>query len=87
MATSSSTFKLPYLPSHQYTVEVKNWPTILDNIRYWRVFDNYEQIQFFLQSKDEFKCANIDIDCDIDKNVHKIKNKVEFNELDKDRED
>jgi len=33
LATSASTSKVPYHPSRQYTVEVKNGPTILDNIK------------------------------------------------------
>lgn len=42
---------------------------------------------FFLQSKEELECANIDIDCDVDDNVHKIMNQVELNELDKVQEE
>ena len=40
-----------------------------------------------MQLKDEFECANIEINCDVDNNLHKIRNKVELNELDKDQEE
>lgn len=78
-ATSSSTWKMPYLLSHQCTVEVNNKLDVPDNIRYWKIFGNGEKIECFWQSKDEFECANIDIDLDVDNNVHKKINKVELN--------
>jgi hypothetical protein len=37
-----------------------------DNIRYWQVFGNDEQIEDFLQSKNDFECTNIDVDSDDD---------------------
>ena len=76
---------MPYHPSHQYTDEVKNRLVVPDNIRYWKVFGNDEQIEFFLQSKDELECSNIDIECVVDNNVDKMMNKVKLNELDKDQ--
>ena len=60
LATLASTYKIPFHPSHQYTVEVKNIPVVPDNIKYWQVFGNDEQIEIFLQSKNEIECANID---------------------------
>jgi hypothetical protein len=64
LVTSKATCKIPFHPNHQYTVEVKSRPAVPDNIRYWQVFGNDEQIEFFLQSKNEFECANIDVDFD-----------------------
>ena len=40
-----------------------------DNVIYWQVFGNDQQIGFFLQSKDEFEGANIDLDCELENNV------------------
>jgi ribonuclease HI len=67
LATSAATCKIPFHPNRQYTVEVKCRPVVPDNIRYWQVFGNDEQIDDFLQSKNEFECANIDVDSDDEK--------------------
>jgi hypothetical protein len=68
LATSKTTYKIPFHPTHQYTVEVKCRPTIPDNIRYWQVFGNDDQIEDFLQCKNEFECTNIDLENDDDVN-------------------
>jgi len=78
---------MTYHPSHKYIVEVKNRLGILDNIKYLQIFGNDEQIEKNLQKKDEFECANIDIDYDVDNNVDKMMNKVELNDLDKYQEE
>jgi hypothetical protein len=64
LATSTTTCKIPFRPTHQYIVEVKCRPTIPDNIRYWQVFRNDDQIEDFLQCKNEFECTNIDLEND-----------------------
>ena len=71
LATSATTCKIPFHPNRQYTFEVKCRPVVLDNIRYWQVFSNDEQIDDFLQSKNEFECENIDVDSD-NESVNKI---------------
>jgi hypothetical protein len=50
---------------------VKCKPTVPDNIRYWKVFGNDEQIEDFLQFKNDFECTNIDVNSD-DENVNKL---------------
>jgi hypothetical protein len=49
LATSAATCKIPFHSNRSYTVEVKCRPTIPDNIRYWQVFGNDDQIKDFLQ--------------------------------------
>jgi hypothetical protein len=71
LATSTATCKIPYHPNHQFTVEVKCRPIVPNNIRYWQVFGNDEQIEDFLQSKNDFECTNIDVDSD-DDSVNKL---------------
>jgi hypothetical protein len=66
LATSTTTCKIPFHPTRKYTVEVKCRPTIPDNIRYWQVFGNDDQIEDFLQCKNEFECTNIDLENDDD---------------------
>jgi hypothetical protein len=51
-------------------VEVKCRLTVLDNIRYWQVFGNDDQIEDFIQGKKDFECTNIDLEND-DENVNK----------------
>jgi hypothetical protein len=86
LATSTATCKIPFCPTRQYTVEVKCRPTIPDNIRYWQVFGNDDQIEDFLQCKNDFECTNIDLEND-DDNVNKSVfengsvNKVDSEEL------
>jgi hypothetical protein len=92
LATSTATCKIPFHPNHQYTVEVKCRPTVPDNIRYWQVFGNDEQIDDFLQSKNDFECANIDVDSD-DDSVNKLDleddsvNKLDSEEINEKDED
>ena len=61
--------KIPFHSTCPYTVEVKRKPTILDNIRYWQVIGNDDQIEEFLQCKNDFKCTNIDLENE-DENVN-----------------
>jgi ribonuclease HI len=73
LASSATTCKMQFHPNHQYTIEVKCRPVVPNNIRYWQFFGNDEQIEIFLQSKNEFECANIDVNSDDEKeNVDKI---------------
>jgi ribonuclease HI len=86
LATSVTTCKIPFRSTHPYTMEVKCRPTISDNIRYWQVFGNDDQIEDFLN---DFECTNIDLEND-DENVNKSKfgndsvNKVDSEELGED---
>ena len=49
-------------------MEVKFRPTVPDNIKYWQVFGNDDQIEDFLQCKNDFECTNIDLENE-DENV------------------
>ena len=74
----SSTCKLPFQPNHQYTIEVRHIPSILDNVQNWQVFSNDKQINNFLTLEEEFAHSNIDIDTSIDLDS---RNEVKINEL------
>jgi hypothetical protein len=71
---------------------VKCRPTVPDNIRYWKVFGNNDQIEDFLQCKNDFECTNIDVESD-DDNVNKSVfendsvNKVDLDEINENDED
>jgi ribonuclease HI len=92
LATSTTSCKIHFRPTCKYTVEVRCRPTVPDNIRYWQVFGNDDQIEEFLQCKNDFECTNIDLEND-DEFVNKVVfengsvNKIdaeEFNENDVD---
>jgi ribonuclease HI len=70
LATSAATCKIPFCSTRPYTVEVKCRPTVSDNIRYWQVFGNDDQIEDFLQCKNDFECTNIDLENE-DENVNR----------------
>jgi hypothetical protein len=63
---------------------VKFRPTVPDNIRYWQVFGNDEHNEIVLQSKNEFECANIDVDSDDEK---ESVNKIDLEEINKKQTD
>jgi ribonuclease HI len=60
LATSASVFKILVFPNRGYEIEVKNRPTIPDNIKYWKVFEDDKQIESFLKMDSEFANLNID---------------------------
>jgi ribonuclease HI len=84
LATSAATCKIPFYPTHQYTIEVKSRLTIPDNIKYWQVFGNDDQIEDFLQCKNDFECTNIDSENDDDDVNKSIFENVSVNKVDSD---
>lgn len=62
LAMLSSTCKLPFQPNHQYTIEVRHRPAILDYLMNWQVFENDKKINHFLTLDEEFASINIDVD-------------------------
>jgi hypothetical protein len=48
---------------------VKCRPTVPDNIKYWQVFGNDDQIEDCMQYKNDFECTNIDLENE-DENVN-----------------
>ena len=77
LETFASTCKLPFEPNHHFTTEIKHRPTVLDNVKNWKVFENDTQINNFLTLKEEISSTNIDTNdiCDqqqidkIEKNI------------------
>jgi hypothetical protein len=62
LALAASNFKTPMFPNLKFEVEVRNRPSIPDNIKHWQVFKDDEEIQRFLKTIEEF--SNISIDQD-----------------------
>jgi ribonuclease HI len=67
---SASHFKIPLPPKLKYDVEVRYRPSVLDNIKHWRMFEDDLEIKIFLESIDEFSALHIDQDHDSEGDPH-----------------
>jgi hypothetical protein len=70
LAVSASNFRIPIPPKIKYDVEVKYRPSILDNLKYWKVFKDDLELKKFLETVDEFSALHIDQDHDYEINPH-----------------
>ena len=61
---------VPFPPKLKYDVEVKYRPSIPDNVKHWKVFEDDIEIKRFLESVDEFFALNIDQDLDSQTHPH-----------------
>ena len=50
----------------KYTAEIKHRPIVPDNVKYWQIFSEDQQIYHFLNNEHEFQNCQIDNDCNID---------------------
>jgi ribonuclease HI len=64
LAVSASNFKVPFPPKLKYEVEIKYRPSIPDNVKHWKVFEDDIEIKKFLETVDEFSDMHIDQDHD-----------------------
>jgi ribonuclease HI len=62
LATSASNFKVPLPPKLRYDIEVKYRPSIPDNVKHWKVFEDDLEIKRFLETVEEFSALHIDQD-------------------------
>jgi ribonuclease HI len=62
LAASASNFKVPLPPKFRYDVEVKYRPSIPDNVKHWKVFEDDLEIKKFLETVEEFSEMHIDQD-------------------------
>ena len=46
---------------------MRHKPSILDNVKYWQVFENEQELKRFMESIEEFSASHIDHDEDIGK--------------------
>jgi hypothetical protein len=66
LAVEASTFKPPFPPKMKYEVEVRYRPSIPDNVKHWRVFEEDSEIKRFIEAIDDFSSIHIDQDEDLD---------------------
>jgi ribonuclease HI len=60
LAISTSNFRIPIPPKIKYDVEVKYMSSILDNVKYWKMFEDDLELKNFLETVDEFSALHID---------------------------
>ena len=60
LAMSASTFIPPFPPKLTYEFQVKYKSSFPDNVKYWKVFEDDDEINRFLQVIDEFSKMHID---------------------------
>jgi ribonuclease HI len=60
LIVSASLFKISLSPMVKYDVEIKYRPSVPDNVKHWKVFEDDLEIEKFLQSVDEFYALHID---------------------------
>jgi hypothetical protein len=69
LATSASHFKVPLPPKFRYDVEVKYRPSISDNVKHWKVFEDDLEVKIFLETIEEFSEMQIDQDSVFEENL------------------
>ena len=60
MDVSASIFIPPMPPKLNYEIQVKYRPSLPDNVKFWKVFENDDELSKFLQVVDEFSDMHID---------------------------
>jgi hypothetical protein len=70
MVVSTSNFRVPLPPKLKYDVEVNYRPSIPDNVKHWKVFEDDLEIKRFLETVDDFYALHIDQDQDCESNPH-----------------
>jgi hypothetical protein len=70
LVVSASQFRIPLPPRIKYDVEIRYRPSVPNNIRHWKVFEDDIEIRKFLKSVDEFSALHIDQDLDLEGDLH-----------------
>jgi hypothetical protein len=70
LAISTRNFRVPLPPKLRYNVEVIYIPSIPNNVKHWKVFEDDIEIKRFLETVDEFSALHIDQDPDPEINPH-----------------
>ena len=65
LATSATGFKVPMYPRGRYEIEVRNMPSIPDNMKICKVIEDNKKIQEFLSLIEEFYGLSIEEENDL----------------------
>jgi hypothetical protein len=70
LAISTSNLRVPLPPKLRYDLEVKYSPSIPDNLKHWKAFEDDLEIKRFIEALDEFSSLHINQDPDSDIDLH-----------------
>jgi hypothetical protein len=70
LVVSARNFRIPLSPKIRYDVEVKYRPSIPDNVKHWKFFEDYLEIKRFLEIVDDFSTLHINQDPDSEIDPH-----------------
>jgi hypothetical protein len=70
LVVSTSNSRVPLPPKLKYDVEMKYRPSIPNNVKHWKVFEDDLEIKRFLETVDDFSALHIDQDHDSESNPH-----------------
>jgi hypothetical protein len=65
-----SKFRVPLPPKLKYDVKVKYIPSITDNFKHWKVFEDDLEIKIFMDTLHKFSSSHIDQDQDTEEIPH-----------------
>jgi hypothetical protein len=66
LAVSASVLKFPLPPMVEKDVDIRYRPSVPDNVKHWKVFEDDSELERFLQSVNEFSVLHIDQDPDLE---------------------
>jgi ribonuclease HI len=66
LAVSASVLKFPLPPMVENDVDIRYRPSVPDNVKHWKVFEDDSELERFLQSVNEFSVLHIDQDPDLE---------------------
>jgi ribonuclease HI len=66
LAVSTSLLKFPLPPMIKNDVDIRYRPSVLENVKHWKVFEDDSKLERFLQSVDKFSALHIDQDPDLE---------------------
>ena len=77
LAIAAGKFRTPNAGQREYKVGIVNRPSILDNSKYWQVFEDDMQIKIFLELSGEFVNNHIDGENDSCENIQDVEESEE----------
>lgn len=80
LATVARNLKIPMNSNNKFEIHVKHHPVVPNNQRYWKVFQDDDEINEFLQNKGKFKDISNDMEYD-DGDEHMEVNQMEVLQL------
>jgi hypothetical protein len=83
LVVSTSNFNPPLPTKLKYDIQVKYRPSLPDNVKFWKVFEDDEELVNFLEVIDEFPSLHIDHENEIDEKVKntRLKNKIGHHDI------